>query len=43
MDIPETDKRAWIALLEEQYREARAAAQGDLPKLDLDPVRLQSK
>jgi len=27
MDIPEADKRAWIAYIEEQYRAARAAAE----------------
>jgi hypothetical protein len=32
MDFTDSDKRAWIAYIEEQYRAARA---GELPKLDL--------
>jgi hypothetical protein len=42
-DIPEADRRAWIAVIEEQYRAMRVAAQDGLSKLDLYPVRLQSK
>lgn len=32
MDLPEADKRAWIAYIESNYRAARA---GEPPKLDL--------
>jgi len=40
MDIPESQKRAWIGELTRQYRAARAAAWDGLPQLDLDPIRL---
>jgi hypothetical protein len=34
-DIPEADKREWIAYIEAQYRAAKAAGRADLPQLDL--------
>jgi hypothetical protein len=40
MDVPEAGPRALIAEIEQAFGRATAAAQSDLPQLDLDPARL---